>query len=76
VPHLRQAAYYTPNREIPEMIAAETLKNYQSLYPSAMKSFQDDWEACVVYMRCPKIHHTRRSVSVNEAFWKLVAAPR
>jgi len=54
-----QAAYYAPNREIAEMIAAETLKAYQSLYPSAMRSFQDDWEACVAYMRCPKIHHKR-----------------
>jgi len=54
-----QAAYYAPNREIADMIATETLKSYQSLYPSAMKSFQDDWEACVAYMRCPKIHHKR-----------------
>jgi len=34
-----QAAYYAPNREIADMIAAETLNSYQSLYPSVMKSF-------------------------------------
>ena len=51
---------------IAEMIATETLKSYQrrlcrifELYPSAMKSFQDDWEACVAYLCCPEIHHKR-----------------
>jgi len=65
LPHLRQAAYYAPNREIAEMIAAETLKAHQrrlcrifDLRPSTLKSFQDDWEASVPYMRRPKIHHT------------------
>ena len=24
-----------------------------------MSSFQDDWEACVAYVRCPTIHHKR-----------------
>ena len=25
----------------------------------AMRCFQDDWEACVAYLRCPAIHHKR-----------------
>jgi transposase-like protein len=54
-----RAAYYAPNREVADMIAAETLKTYQSDYPSAMRSFQDDWQACVAYLRCPAIHHQR-----------------
>ncbi len=54
-----RAAYYAPNREVADMIAADTLKTYQSEYQSAMRSFQDDWEACVAYLRCPTIHHKR-----------------
>lgn len=54
-----KAAYYAPNREIADMIAAEVLKKYKDSYPSAMKSFQEDWEACIAYQRCPKIHHKR-----------------
>ena len=54
-----QAAYYAPTQEVAEMIAAQVLNNYQSLYPAAMKSFQDDWHACIAYLRCPKIHHKR-----------------
>ena len=54
-----RAAYYAPNREVADMIAADTLRTYQSEYQSAMRSFQDDWEACVAYLRCPTIHHKR-----------------
>ncbi len=54
-----QAAYYAPNRDIADQIAAEVLKTYQSRYPSAMKSFQDDWEASVAYLHCPTVHHKR-----------------
>ena len=44
---------------IAEMVAADVLSTYQDLYPSAMGSFQDDWEACIAYLRCPAIHHKR-----------------
>ena len=54
-----RAAYYAPNREVAEMVAADVLKTYHSRFPSAMRSFQDDWEACIAYLRCPAIHHKR-----------------
>jgi len=54
-----RAAYYAPNREVAEMIAADVLKAYQGVYPAAMRSFQDDWEASIAYLRCPAIHHKR-----------------
>ena len=54
-----RAAYYAPNREVAKMVAADVLKTYHSRFPSAMRSFQDDWEACIAYLRCPAIHHKR-----------------
>lgn len=54
-----QAAYYAPNQEVARMIAAQVLESYQARYPAAMKSFQDDWEACIAYLRCPATHHKR-----------------
>jgi putative transposase len=54
-----RAAYYAPTREVADMIAADVLKTYQSTYPAAMRSFQDDWEACIAYLRCPAAHHKR-----------------
>jgi len=53
------SAYYAPNREVAEMIAKDLLQRYQDLYPSAMKSFTDDLEACWSYLRCPAVHHKR-----------------
>lgn len=54
-----RAAYYAPSRDVANMIAADVLKTYQSAYPAAMRSFQDDWEASIAYLRCPAIHHKR-----------------
>jgi transposase-like protein len=53
------SAYYAPNREVAEMIAKDLLECYQDQYPSAMKSFTNDLEACWSYMRCPTVHHKR-----------------
>jgi len=54
-----QAAYYAPNQAIAEQLAADVLRRYQQEYPSAMRSFQDDWTACIAYLRCPQAHHKR-----------------
>jgi putative transposase len=54
-----QASYYAPNQEVARMVAAEVLDSYQDRYPAAMRSFQDDWEACIAYLRCPAVHHKR-----------------
>jgi transposase-like protein len=42
-----QGAYYAPNQQIAEMVAADVLEKYQDEYPSAMAAFQDDWEVTV-----------------------------
>ena len=54
-----RAAYYAPNREVADMVAADVLKTYQIDYPAAMRSFRDDWEASIAYLHCPAIHHKR-----------------
>ena len=53
------STYYAPNREVGEMIAKDLQQRYQDQYPSAMKSFTDDLEACWSYLRCPAVHHRR-----------------
>jgi transposase-like protein len=54
-----QSAYYAPNREVGEMIAKDLMDRYVKLYPSAVKAFTQDLEACWAYLRCPAIHHKR-----------------
>ncbi len=53
------SSYRAPNREIAEMITTDVLERYQELYPSAMKSFSEDLEACWAHLRYPSIHHKR-----------------
>jgi putative transposase len=54
-----RGANYTPNRELARMIAADTLRTHQHRYASAVRSFRDDWAACMAYAHCPAIHHRR-----------------
>jgi putative transposase len=49
--------FYAPSLEMAQERAAELLAGYQQAYPSAMRSFSDDLEACLVYLRCPLAHH-------------------
>jgi putative transposase len=49
--------FYAPSLEMAQERAAEVLREYQETYPAAMRSFSDDLEACLVYLRCPLAHH-------------------
>jgi len=52
-----QDVFYAPSLEIAKERAAKVLRDYQQEYPAAMRSFNDDLEACLVYLRCPLAHH-------------------
>lgn len=52
-----QDVFYAPSLEMAQERAAEVLRDYQETYPSAMRSFSDDLEACLAYLRCPLAHH-------------------
>jgi putative transposase len=47
------------SRDLPISTSPALLERCQDLYPSAMKSFTDDLEACWAHLRCPTIHHKR-----------------
>jgi transposase-like protein len=50
------AVYRAPSYEAGQKLATEVLGKYQDLYPSAMKAFSEDLEACLVHLRCPVGH--------------------
>jgi len=52
-----QDVFYAPSLEIATERAAKVLHDYQKEHPAAMRSFNDDLEACLVYLRCPLAHH-------------------
>jgi transposase-like protein len=47
--------FYAPSLEMGQERAAEVLEDYRETYPAAMRSFNDDLEACLVYLRCPLV---------------------
>ena len=52
-----QDVFYAPSLEVAKERAAKVLRDYQKEHPAAMRSFNDDLEACLVYLRCPLAHH-------------------
>lgn len=52
-----QSAYYASSPEVARLVADSVLKKWQPVYPAAMASFLDDFEAAVAYLRCPPAHH-------------------
>lgn len=52
-----QDVFYAPSLEMAQERVAEVLHDYQPVYPAAMRSFADDLEACLAYLRCPLAHH-------------------
>ncbi len=52
-----QSAYYASSPEVARLIAQQVVGRWQGIYPSAMASFLDDFEACIAYLRCPPDHH-------------------
>jgi transposase-like protein len=52
-----QDVFYAPSLEIAEERAVKVLSDYQEEHPAAMRSFNDDLESCLVYLRCPLAHH-------------------
>ena len=51
-----KSAYYQTDQEIAKSYAAKVIENYVDKYPSAIKCFQEDFEACIVHMHFPAGH--------------------
>jgi len=49
--------FYAPSLDMATERATEMLAAYEGAYPSAMRSFADDLEACLTYLRFPYAHH-------------------
>ncbi len=50
------AVYHAPTFEAAKQMAAQLIQKYQGTYPSAMKAFEEDLEACLNHLRCPVRH--------------------
>jgi putative transposase len=54
-----QAIWNAPNRAIADLLLQDFITTYEPRYPSAVACLLDDLEACLVFLRCPALHHKR-----------------
>lgn len=58
------AVYYAPRLEAGQAQAEDFINRFGSLYPSAVKCFQEDLDACLNHLRCP-VEHRKSITSTN-----------
>ncbi len=51
--------YYADTREVADLLTTRFLETYGERFPSATACFADDLEACLSFLKCPSIHHSR-----------------
>jgi transposase-like protein len=51
--------YYADTRAVADLLTARFLETYGERFPSAVACFTDDLEACLAFLKCPAIHHSR-----------------
>jgi transposase-like protein len=52
-----RTVYYQSEKDIAMMYASKVIEEYASLYPSAIKCFQEDLENCLSHIDFPSGHH-------------------
>jgi transposase-like protein len=51
-----KSAYYQTDAEIARLYASKLIEKHTGVYPSAIKCFQEDFEACIQHMHFPAGH--------------------
>lgn len=67
------AVYHAPTLEIGQSLATQFAATYEASFPSAVRSFLDDLDACLAHLRCPAVHHPaiRTTNIIERAFGEL-----
>jgi len=65
-----RAVYYAPDKETAETLAAKFINDYIDKYPSMVKCFSDDLQACLTHLKYPDGHrkHIRTTNTIERAF--------
>jgi transposase-like protein len=68
------AAYQAPSRAIARDLAAGLVADFEAQLPTAVRCFQDDFEACVAHLRLPVTH--RRATRTTNLLERLFVEER
>ena len=69
-----KAAYQAPSRDVARMLRDVVVAEYEEHFPSAVKCFIDDFEACIAHMRFPIAH--RRVIRTTNLLDRLFGQER
>ena len=69
-----KAAYQAPSREVARMLRDVVVGEYEKRLPSAVRCFQDDFEACIAHLRFPIAH--RRVIRTTNLLERLFGEER
>ncbi len=69
-----KAAYQAPSREVARMLRDVVVEEYEKRFPSAVKCFLDDFEACIAHLRFPIAH--RRVIRTTNLLERLFGEER
>ncbi len=69
-----KAAYQAPSREVARMLRDVVVSEYEKRFPSAVKCFLDDFEACIAHLRFPIAH--RRVIRTTNLLERLFGEER
>lgn len=56
IKHQARAAYQAPSPELARDLGQALVQRYEKIYPTAIRCFQDDFEACIAHLYCPPAH--------------------
>jgi putative transposase len=67
------AVYNAPTLGVARTLAEQFAAKYQGTFPSAVRVFLDDLEACLAHLRCPEVHRKaiRTTNVIERAFEEL-----
>ena len=51
-----KAAYQAPSPKLAEVLREDLVARYKKQHPSAVRCFEEDFEACVAHLHCPPAH--------------------
>lgn len=67
------AVFHAPTLELARSLATQFAATYEGRFPSAVRSFLEDLEACLAHLRCPEVHRRaiRTTNIIERAFEEL-----
>jgi transposase-like protein len=69
-----KAAYEAPSAAMARVLREDLVERYGKEYPTAVRCFEEDFEACIAHLHCPPTH--RRSIRTTNLLERLFGEER